>query len=49
MRDYLANNRGDRYGKFVYSIDLIDDDIEALHEEFAPVSRALRPRDRKAK
>ncbi len=36
MRDYLANNRGDRYGKFVYSTDLIDGDIDALHEEFAP-------------
>ena len=36
MRDYLANNKGDRHGKFVYSTDLIDGDIDALHEEFAP-------------
>lgn len=36
MRSYLTNNRGDRYGKFVYSTDLIDGDIDALHEEFAP-------------
>jgi hypothetical protein len=36
MRDYLANNRGDRYGKFKYSTDVIGDQIEALHAEFAP-------------
>jgi hypothetical protein len=36
MRDYLANNKGDRYGKFVYSTDLIDGDINQLHAEFAP-------------
>jgi hypothetical protein len=36
MRDYLANYKGDRHGKFVYSTDLIDGDINALHEEFAP-------------
>lgn len=36
MRDYLARNKGDRHGKFVYSTDLIDGDIDALHEEFAP-------------
>lgn len=36
MRDYLRNNRGDRYGKFVYSTDLLDTDIDALHREFAP-------------
>jgi hypothetical protein len=36
MRDYLANNKGDRYGKFKYSTDMIGEDIEALHEEFAP-------------
>ena len=36
MRDYLASNKGDRYGKFVYSIDMIGEDIAALHEEFAP-------------
>lgn len=39
MRAYLANNRGDRYGKFHYSTKLLTDigeDINALHEEFAP-------------
>ncbi len=36
MRDYLANNRGDRHGKFVYRTELIDGDVAALHEEFAP-------------
>nr|WP_277817131.1 sulfotransferase [Solimonas terrae] len=39
MRDYLRHNRGDRYGKFEYSTKLLTDigeDIEALHEEFAP-------------
>jgi hypothetical protein len=39
MRDYLKNNRGDRYGKFQYSTRLLTDigeDIDALHEEFAP-------------
>jgi hypothetical protein len=36
MRDYLATNRGDRHGKFVYSTDLIDGDVAALHDEFAP-------------
>ena len=36
MRDYLANNRGDRHGKFVYSTDLLDANLEELHEEFAP-------------
>jgi len=39
MRDYLANNKGDRYGKFRYSIKLLTDigeDIEALHDEFRP-------------
>lgn len=36
MGDYLANNRGDRHGKFIYSTDLIDGDVEALHAEFAP-------------
>lgn len=35
MRDYLANNKGDRYGKFVYSTDLIDGDVDAIHDEFA--------------
>lgn len=36
MRHYLANNRGDRYGKFTYSTDLIGVDIDELHKEFAP-------------
>jgi len=36
MRDYLKNNKGDRYGKFRYSTDLIGEDIEALHAEFEP-------------
>jgi Sulfotransferase family len=39
MRDYLANNRGDRYGKFRYSTQLLIDigeDLDALHAEFQP-------------
>lgn len=39
MRDYLANNKGDRYGKFHYSTTLLTDigeDLDALHEEFRP-------------
>jgi hypothetical protein len=36
MREYLATKKGDRYGKFVYSTDLIDGDVSALHAEFAP-------------
>jgi hypothetical protein len=39
MRDYLKNNRGDRYGKFQYTTKLLTDigeNIEALHQEFAP-------------
>ena len=39
MRTYLANNRGDRYGKFRYSTQLLVDigeDLDALHEEFRP-------------
>ncbi len=36
MRDYLANNRGDRYGKFIYSADDIGADVDALNREFAP-------------
>jgi hypothetical protein len=35
MRAYLADNRGDRHGKFVYSTDLIDGDVDAIHAEFA--------------
>jgi hypothetical protein len=37
MRDYLANNKGDRHGKFEYSTSLLTDagfDIDALNEEF---------------
>ena len=39
MQDYLANNRGDRYGKFRYSTKLLTDigeDLDVLHEEFRP-------------
>lgn len=36
MRDYLRNNKGDRYGKFKYSTDIIGEDIEALYAEFEP-------------
>lgn len=39
MRDYLVNNRGDRYGKFRYSTQLLIDigeDLDALHAEFRP-------------
>ncbi|MET0270182.1 MAG: hypothetical protein ABW173_07115 [Sphingomonas sp.] len=36
MRAYLANNRGDRHGRFRYSTGLIDGDLAALHAEFAP-------------
>jgi hypothetical protein len=36
MRHYLQHNRGDRYGKFTYSPDLIGVDIDELHREFAP-------------
>jgi Sulfotransferase family len=39
MRAYLANNRGDRYGKFRYSTQLLIDigeDLDALHAEFRP-------------
>jgi hypothetical protein len=36
MREYLATNKGDRYGKFRYSTDLIPADVGQLHDEFAP-------------
>lgn len=39
MRDYLANNKGDRHGKFEYSKSILTDagfDIDALNEEFRP-------------
>ena len=35
IRNYLDTNRGDRYGKFTYSTDIIGEDVDALHEEFA--------------
>ncbi len=35
MRNYLKTNRGDRYGKFVYSTDMIGEDIDTLNCEFA--------------
>ncbi|OBF50546.1 sulfotransferase [Mycobacterium sp. 852002-50816_SCH5313054-b] len=37
MRGYLTDNRGDRYGKFTYSTQLLVDigeDLDALHAEF---------------
>ena len=39
MRDYLANNKGDRHGKFEYSTSVLTDigeDLDDLHEEFRP-------------
>jgi hypothetical protein len=39
MRSYLADNKGDRHGKFRYSTALLTDigeDLGALHEEFRP-------------
>jgi hypothetical protein len=36
MRDYIGAKKSDRYGKFKYSTDIIGQDIDALHEEFAP-------------
>lgn len=39
MRTYLAENRGDRHGKFRYSTLLLTDigeDLDALHDEFRP-------------
>jgi hypothetical protein len=39
IRNYLANNKGDRHGKFHYSTTLLTDigeDLDALHEEFKP-------------
>lgn len=39
MRDYLANNKGDRHGKFEYSTRLLTNagyDIDELNEEFRP-------------
>lgn len=39
MKGYLANNKGDRHGKFEYSTKLLTDagyDIDELNEEFRP-------------
>jgi Sulfotransferase family len=39
MRGYLANNKGDRHGKFRYSTALLTDigeNLDALHDEFRP-------------
>jgi len=39
MRTYLAENKGDRHGKFHYSTKVLTDigeDLDALHEEFRP-------------
>jgi hypothetical protein len=39
MRNYLADNKGDRHGKFRYSTALLTDigeNLDALHEEFRP-------------
>jgi len=36
MRAYLKNNKGDRYGKFIYSTAMIGVDVDELHREFAP-------------
>ncbi|PQD99698.1 sulfotransferase [Mycobacterium sp. EPG1] len=35
MRDYLATNRGDRYGKFSYTADVLPVPVEDLHDEFS--------------
>ncbi len=35
MREYLATNRGDRYGKFRYSTDVLPIPVQHLHDEFA--------------
>jgi hypothetical protein len=39
MHEYLADNPGDRHGKFRYSTQLLVDigeNLDALHEEFRP-------------
>lgn len=39
MREYLANNKGDRHGKFEYSTKVVTDagyDLDELNEEFRP-------------
>ena len=35
MREYLVTNRGDRYGKFAYSTDVLPVPVQQLHDEFA--------------
>ena len=35
MHEWLANNPGDRHGKFVYSTDVLPEDIDSLREQFA--------------
>ena len=39
MRDWLKNNRGDRYGKFRYSADQLGVDLSVLNAEFEPYRR----------
>lgn len=34
MRDYLVTNRGDRYGTFTYSTDVLPVPVQDLHHEF---------------
>ena len=36
MREWLVKNPGDRHGKFVYSTDVLPENVESLREEFAP-------------
>jgi hypothetical protein len=46
MQAWLASNKSDRYGKFVYSLDVLGEDIEALYREFAPYQERYRiPRE----
>lgn len=35
MREYLVTNRGDRYGKFTYTTDVLPVPVQQLHDEFA--------------
>jgi hypothetical protein len=50
MRDYLANNKADRYGKFNYPTSLIREDLDALDKEFAPFRErfGLEPEPRRS-
>lgn len=34
MRAYLSTNRSDRYGKFIYSTDVLPVPVQQLHDEF---------------